>query len=93
MSLLISTAHRAARNQASITLADTGPNPSSIKLYSERNGTLMAVRTLAKPCGTITAEGDTVKRIRVEVQWSVGAAGSATGLQRSVTLETYVTEH
>lgn len=53
----ITTEHRKVRNQASITLADTGPNPSSIKLYSERNGTLMAVRTLAKPCGVLTAEG------------------------------------
>ena len=52
----ITTVHRAARNQASIDLADVG-GPSSIKLYTEQGGTLLGVRTLAQPCGTITAEG------------------------------------
>ena len=49
--------HRKARNQASITLADHGGGPATLKLYSERNGILMAVRTLAKPCGVLTTEG------------------------------------
>ena len=52
MTLGISTAHRAARNAASIALADEGAGPSSIKLYSA-SATLLAVRTLAKPCGAI----------------------------------------
>ena len=55
--MTISIAHRAARNQASIDLADAGPGPSVIKLYTEAGGTMLGVRTLAKPCGTITAEG------------------------------------
>ncbi|MEG0921354.1 MAG: hypothetical protein RSG22_08090, partial [Comamonas sp.] len=49
--------HRAARNQASITLADTGASASSIKLYDAQGGTLLAVRRLAKPCGTINPAG------------------------------------
>ena len=52
----ITTAHRAARNQASIDLADVG-GPSSIKLYDVQGGTVLGVRTLAQPCGTITPEG------------------------------------
>lgn len=53
----ITLAHRSARNQASIDLADAGAAASSIKLYDAQGGTLLAQRTLAKPCGTITAEG------------------------------------
>lgn len=53
----ISVEHRSVRNQASIDLADTGPNPSSIKLYSAAGGTLLAVQRLAKPCGVITQAG------------------------------------
>ena len=47
------TGHRAARNAASIALADAGAGASTIKLYSEQGGTLRATRTLAKPCGSI----------------------------------------
>lgn len=49
--------HRAARNQASITFADAGAGASSIALFDAPGGNLLAVRTLAKPCGTITVEG------------------------------------
>jgi len=53
----ISLAHRSARNQVSIDLADAEAGSATLKLYTEEGGTLLAVRTLAKPCGTITAEG------------------------------------
>lgn len=53
MTLAITTAHRAARNAASIALADAGAGNSSIKLYTAEAGTLLAVRTLDKPCGSI----------------------------------------
>ena len=53
MTLSITVAHRAARNQASIDLADAGSAASSIKLYTAQDGDLLAVRTLAKPCGAI----------------------------------------
>lgn len=55
--LINTTAHRAARNAASIALADTGAGVASIKLYAASGGTLLAVRQLAKPCGTVTAAG------------------------------------
>ena len=54
MSQLVNTqAHRAARNAASIALADVGVGNASIKLYSTQGGTLRATRSLAKPCGSI----------------------------------------
>lgn len=56
MTLAISTAHRAARNQASITLA-SGGGASAIRLYDQQGGTLLAVCTLAQPCGVLTPEG------------------------------------
>ena len=55
--MTISTAHRAARNAASIAMADAGPGPSSVKIYTEQGGVLLAVCRLAKPCGTINAQG------------------------------------
>ena len=66
MSLAIIIPHRAVRNQASIDAADAGAGPSSIKLYTADGGALLGTRTLAKPCGTINAEG------RIALQ---GAAG------------------
>ena len=54
MSLLISTAHRAARNQASITLAGAA---STLRFYTAEGGTLLATRTLADPAGTVNAQG------------------------------------
>ena len=50
MTQLINTpAHRAARNAASITLADTGPGVASICLYTAQGGDLLALRKLQKP--------------------------------------------
>jgi len=56
-SLTNTAAHRAARNAASIALADTGAGVSSIKLYTASGGTLLAQRQLAKPCGTVNGAG------------------------------------
>ena len=50
-------AHRAARNAASIALADTGAGVASIRLYDAEGGTLLAVRLLAKPCGAVNVGG------------------------------------
>lgn len=52
--LTLTTAHRAARNQASITLAGTA---STLRFYTAEGGTLLATRTLANPAGTINAQG------------------------------------
>ncbi len=54
MTISISTAHRAARNQASITLAGAA---STLRFYTAEGGTLLATRTLANPAGTINAQG------------------------------------
>ena len=56
--LVNTAAHRAARNAASIALADSGAGVASIKLYSAPSGgTLLAVRNLAKPCATVNGAG------------------------------------
>ena len=57
MTMAITRDHRAARNQASITLADAGIGPASLKLRAAPGGLLLAIRTLAKPCGTINGDG------------------------------------
>lgn len=54
MTISISTAHRAARNQASVTLAGA---TSTLRFYTAEGGTLLATRTLANPAGTINAQG------------------------------------
>ena len=54
MTISISTAHRAARNQASITLAGA---TSTLRFYTAEGGTLLATRTLADPAGTVNAQG------------------------------------
>lgn len=54
--LINTTAHRAARNAASIAFADAGPGYASLRAYTAApglGGTLLAVRSLDKPCGTV----------------------------------------
>lgn len=51
--LALTKAARAARNEASIAQADAGSGVSSVKFYTAAGGSLVAVRTLAKPCGTV----------------------------------------
>ena len=73
----ITTAHRAARNQASIDMADAGAGNSSIKLYTAEGGTLLGTRTLAKPCGVINGAGRIVLQLGA-AQEMVAADGTAT---------------
>lgn len=57
--LAITIAHRAARNAASIALADTGAGNSAIKVYTAppaSGGVQLAVIALQKPCGVVTPE-------------------------------------
>lgn len=49
----ISTAHRTARNQATLDLANAGAGASNLRFYAADGGTLLATRTLAMPCGII----------------------------------------
>ena len=51
------TAHRAARNQATLDLMDTGAGAARIDFYTAAAGTLLATRTLASPSGVINAAG------------------------------------
>lgn len=57
MSITVTTAHRAARSAATVAQADAGVGSSSIKFYTSPGGTLLAMRGLSKPCGTIIADG------------------------------------
>lgn len=57
MTLSLSLANRAARNAASIDLADAGDGASTLRIYTTAGGTLLATRTLQSPCGTINADG------------------------------------
>lgn len=57
MVMQITRDHRAARNQASIDFAELVAGASSVALYDAPGGNLIGVRTLAKPCGVINAEG------------------------------------
>lgn len=80
MTLAISTAHRAERNSASIALADAKTGSASLRIYDTEGGMLLAVRRLAKPCGSIDASGRIVLQaggLNDLVQVS-GAAGWAT---------------
>lgn len=52
-----SIALRGAGNAGRIARADTGSGNSCVKLYSSSGGTLLAIRRLAKPCGTVSAAG------------------------------------
>ena len=73
----ITTAHRAARNAATIAIADAGAGNSSIKLYTAEGGTLLGTRTLAKPCGVINGAGRIVLQLSA-AQEMVAADGIAT---------------
>ena len=57
MTVGITTAHRAARNAASIAHADAGAGNSTLRLYAAEGGALLGTRTLNKPCGTVNAAG------------------------------------
>lgn len=55
----LTPAHRAARNAASIALADAGTGNSAIRIYTAPpagGGTLLATIALQKPCGAVSAE-------------------------------------
>ena len=73
----ITTAHRAARNAATVATADAGAGNSSIKLYTAEGGTLLGTRTLAKPCGVINGAGRIVLQLSA-AQEMVAADGIAT---------------
>lgn len=77
-SLINTTAHRAARNAASIVLADTGAGTASVKIYTAAGGTLLATRQLAKPCGSVREADGRIELTQAGSDDLVLATGAAT---------------
>ena len=75
--LTLTQAHRAARNAASIALADTGSGNSSIRLYDAPSGVLLAVRQLAKPCAVVRLADGRIELIQASVDDVVLQSGGA----------------
>lgn len=76
--LVNTQAHRAARNAASIALADAGAGNASIKIYTFDGGTLLAVRALAKPCGAVREADGRIALAQASADDLVLATGAAT---------------
>lgn len=55
--LTITNAHKVVRANATVAMADAGPASACIKLYTASAGTLLAIRRLAKPCGSVNGSG------------------------------------
>lgn len=68
---------RAARNAATIVLADTGSGSSSIKLYTAQGGALLAIRKLASPCGTVRSDDGRIQLAASADNDVVAATGAA----------------
>lgn len=75
--LTLTQAHRAARNAASIALADTGPGNSSIRLYDAPSGVLLAVRQLDKPCGAVRLADGRIELTQAAIDDVVLQSGGA----------------
>ncbi len=75
--LTLTKAHRAARNAASIALADTGSGNSSIWLYDAPSGVLLAVRQLDKPCGAVRLADGRIELTQAAVDDVVLQSGGA----------------
>lgn len=75
MTLQITAEHHAARNAASIALADAGPGAASLRLY-DGAGMLLGTCLLAKPCGTLLADGAILLQPALEPEIAV-ASGAA----------------
>ena len=75
--LTLTKAHRAARNAASIALADTGSGNSSIWLYDAPSGVLLAVRQLDKPCGAVRLADGRIELTQAAIDDVVLQSGGA----------------
>lgn len=76
--LTLTQAARAARNAATIARADEGAGASAIHLYTAQGGTLLAVRQLAKPCGTVRPADGRIQLTAAATNDLVAASGAAT---------------
>jgi hypothetical protein len=75
--LALTVAARVARNAGLIAAADDGEINATIRIYASQGGTLLAVRTLDKPCGAIRpADGRIVLAVdaATELVTTTGAA-------------------
>jgi hypothetical protein len=79
MTLQITTAHQAARNAASVALADSGPGYSTLRLYDGADVYLGAC-LLAKPCAELQPDGTLVLLPNAEPEIAV-ASGAAVRLE------------
>lgn len=73
----LTQANRAARNAASIARADDGAGNATIKVYTSSGGTLLATRTLAKPCGTVRPADGRIELAAAATADLVAATGAA----------------
>lgn len=76
--LTLTQATRAARNAATIALADEGSAPSTIRLYTAEGGTLLAERKLDKPCGSVRPADGRIQLTASAANDLVAATGIAT---------------
>ena len=79
MTLAITTAHQAARNAATIALADGGPGYSTLRLYDGASVYLGAC-ALAKPCAEVQPDGTLMLLPNIEPEIAV-ASGVAASLE------------
>ena len=79
MTLAITTAHHAARNAATIALADSGPGYSTLRLYDGASVYLGAC-ALAKPCAEVQPDGTLMLLPNIEPEIAV-ASGVAVRLE------------
>lgn len=76
--LIIGPEHAAARNAASLVLADTGTLNARIFWYTTQGGAQLAELVLAKPCGSQDGQGRIVL-VQDEIGGDlIGATGTAT---------------
>lgn len=75
--ITLTNAHKVARANASVALADSGTANSCLKLYTAQGGTLLGIRRLAKPCASVNAAG-VVTLITSSAQDLVTTSGIAT---------------
>lgn len=75
--------HRAARNAASIAMADGAAgavDPASVRLYTAQGGDLLAIVYLAEPCGEIRPSDGRIELAQATgVSQGVGQGGATWG--------------
>ncbi|MCG4618757.1 hypothetical protein, partial [Varibaculum cambriense] len=76
--LINTAAPRAARNAASIALADAGAAAAPVRLYDAPRGTLLATRTLKPPCGMVRPADSAIELNQADADDLIDNDGAAT---------------